>query len=199
VESFAVGLRAALRECPDIILVGEMRDRETVALALTAAETGHLVLSTLHSGSAAMAIDRIVDIFPDTSRRKSDCKWLARCARWSPSSCWKAFCLARAIPRWKSSWSTTRSGRSSAEGKTHQLTTQIQTGRDDGMVALDASLLDLARAGRISREVALAAARDPSSCSAVCAKGADEKAHLRSCAWSWTCAARTQPPCFGID
>jgi twitching motility protein PilT len=64
-ESFATGLRAALRECPDIILVGEMRDRETVALALTAAETGHLVLSTLHSGSAPMAIDRIVDIFPE--------------------------------------------------------------------------------------------------------------------------------------
>ena len=65
VESFAAGLRAALRECPDIILVGEMRDRATAALALTAAETGHLVLSTLHSGSAAMAIDRIIDIFPE--------------------------------------------------------------------------------------------------------------------------------------
>ena len=65
VESFSSGLRAALRECPDIVLVGEMRDRETVSLALTAAETGHLVLSTLHSGSAAMAIDRIIDIFPE--------------------------------------------------------------------------------------------------------------------------------------
>jgi twitching motility protein PilT len=64
VESFASGLRAALREDPDIILVGEMRDQDTIAAALTAAETGHLVLSTLHSASAAMAIDRIIDVFP---------------------------------------------------------------------------------------------------------------------------------------
>jgi pilus retraction protein PilT len=64
VESFASGLRAALREDPDVILLGEMRDQDTIAAALTAAETGHLVLSTLHSGSAAMAIDRIIDVFP---------------------------------------------------------------------------------------------------------------------------------------
>src|SRR5262249_57888015 len=65
VDSFASGLRAALRESPDVSLVGEMRDRETIALALTAAETGHLVLSTIHSGSGPMAIDRIVDVFPE--------------------------------------------------------------------------------------------------------------------------------------
>ena len=65
VESFSAGLRAALRESPDVILVGEMRDKETIAAALTAAETGHLVLSTMHCGHAAMAIDRIIDVFPE--------------------------------------------------------------------------------------------------------------------------------------
>jgi len=64
VESFATGLRAALRESPDVILLGEMRDHDTIAAALTAAETGHLVLSTLHSGSASTAVNRIVDVFP---------------------------------------------------------------------------------------------------------------------------------------
>ena len=68
VDSFASGLRAALRENPDIILLGEMRDPETIRLALTAAETGHLVLSTLHSGSAVMAIERIVHVFSENEK-----------------------------------------------------------------------------------------------------------------------------------
>src|SRR4030095_1979908 len=65
VDSFATGLRAALRESPDIILVGEMRDRDTIAAALTAAETGHLVLATLHCADAGMAVDRVIDVFPE--------------------------------------------------------------------------------------------------------------------------------------
>jgi twitching motility protein PilT len=161
VESFAAGLRAALRESPDIILVGEMRDRETIAMALTAAETGHLVLSTLHSGSAAMAIDRIIDIFPEHqqgqirqqlagSLRAVLTQQLLPGAR--PGTRFPAVELlianyaALALIR---------------EGKTHQLPTQIQTGRDDGMIAFEASLFDLVRAGRVAREVAMAAARDP--------------------------------------
>src|SRR5690606_11191900 len=65
IPSFAAGLRAALREAPDVILLGELRDRDTIAAALTAAETGHLVLSTIHSGSAVMALERIIDAFPE--------------------------------------------------------------------------------------------------------------------------------------
>ncbi len=68
VASFASGLRAALRENPDVLLVGEMRDAETIRLTSTAAQTGHLVLSTLHSGSAVMAIERIVDVFNDSEK-----------------------------------------------------------------------------------------------------------------------------------
>jgi len=79
--SFSNALRAALREDPDVILVGELRDLETIRLALTAAETGHLVLGTLHTSSAAKTIDRMVDVFP--ARRR---KWCGRC---SPSRWWR--------------------------------------------------------------------------------------------------------------
>jgi twitching motility protein PilT len=160
VESFASGLRAALRECPDIILVGEMRDRETTSLALAAAETGHLVLSTLHSGSAAMAIDRIIDIFPEHQQGQ---------VQQQVAGSLRAVLTQQLLP---GSAPSTRHPAIELltvnyavaalirEGKTHQLATQIQTGRDDGMITFEASLFDLLRAGRISRETALGAARD---------------------------------------
>jgi twitching motility protein PilT len=160
VESFAAGLRAALRECPDIILVGEMRDRETAALALTAAETGHVVLSTLHSGSAAMAIDRIVDIFPEHQQAQ---------IRQQVAGSLRAVLTQQLLPgtnpgtRYPAIELLTVNYAVAAlirEGKTHQLTTQIQTGRDDGMITFESSLFDLLRAGRISRDTALGAARD---------------------------------------
>lgn len=160
VDSFAAGLRAALRECPDIILVGEMRDRETAALALTAAETGHLVLSTLHSGSAAMAIDRIVDIFPEHQQAQ---------VRQQVAGSLRAVLTQQLLPgnapgtRFPALELLTVNYAVAAlirDGKTHQLTTQIQTGRDDGMITFESSLFDLLRGGRISRDTALAAARD---------------------------------------
>jgi twitching motility protein PilT len=161
VESFAVGLRAALRECPDIILVGEMRDRETASLALTAAETGHLVLSTLHSGSAAMAIDRIVDIFPENQQAQI-CQQVAGSLRavltqqllqgLRPGTRYPAIELLTV---------NYAVGALIREGKTHQLATQIQTGREDGMITFESSLFELLRMGRISRETAIAAAQDP--------------------------------------
>jgi twitching motility protein PilT len=138
-----------------------MRDRETVAMALTAAETGHLVLSTLHSGSAPMAIDRIVDIFPEYQQAQ---------VRLQISGSLRAVVTQRLLPgvlpgtRYPALeilMVNYAVGALIREGKTHQLATQIQTGRDDGMVALDSSLLDLARGGLVSREVAAAAARDP--------------------------------------
>jgi twitching motility protein PilT len=161
VESFAAGLRAALRECPDTILVGEMRDRETVGLALTAAETGHLVLSTLHSGSAPMAIDRIVDTFPEHQQGQ---------IRQQVAGSLRAVLTQQLLPgarphtRYPAIELLTVNYAVAAlirEGKTHQLASQIQTGREDGMVALEASLFELLRTGRITREVALGAARDP--------------------------------------
>ncbi len=161
VESFSSGLRAALRESPDVILVGEMRDLETISLALTAAETGHLVLSTLHSGAGAMAIDRIIDVFPDAQQAQ---------VRTQLASVLRAVVTQRLLP------STEPGGRVPAvevlrtsyaiaaqirESKTHQLATQIQLGQDEGMIPLERSLVDLVRTGRITRETALAAARSP--------------------------------------
>ena len=161
VESFSSGLRAALRESPDVILVGEMRDLETISLALTAAETGHLVLSTLHSGTGAMAIDRIIDVFPDAQQAQ---------VRTQLASVLRAVVTQRLLP------STEPGGRVPAvevlrtsyaiaaqirESKTHQLATQIQLGQDEGMIPLERSLVDLVRTGRITRETALAAARSP--------------------------------------
>ena len=161
VESFSSGLRAALRESPDVILVGEMRDLETISLALTAAETGHLVLSTLHSGAGAMAIDRIIDVFPDAQQAQ---------VRTQLASVLRAVVTQRLLP------STEPGGRVPAvevlrtsyaiaaqirESKTHQLATQIQLAQDEGMIPLERSLVDLVRTGRITRETALAAARSP--------------------------------------
>jgi len=161
VESFSAGLRAALRESPDVILVGEMRDLETISLALTAAETGHLVLSTLHSGTGAMAIDRIIDVFPDAQQMQ---------VRIQLATVLRAVVTQRLLP------STVPGERVPAvevlrgtygvatqirDGKTHQLATQMQLGKDDGMIPLERSLVDLVRAGRITRETALGAARSP--------------------------------------
>ncbi len=161
VESFSAGLRAALRECPDMILVGEMRDRETVAMALTAAETGHLVLSTLHSGSAPMAIDRIVDIFPEHQQgqiRQQVAGSLRAVLTQQLLSGVRPGTRYPAIELLTVNYAV---GALIREGKTHQLASQIQTGREDGMVAFEASLFELLRAGKITREVAVAAARDP--------------------------------------
>jgi twitching motility protein PilT len=161
VESFATGLRAALRECPDIILVGEMRDRETVSMALTAAETGHLVLSTLHSGSAPMAIDRIVDIFPEHQQAQIRLQIAGSLRAVVTQRLLEGVLPSSRYPAIEILMVNYAVGALIREGKTHQLATQIQTGRDDGMVSLDSSLLDLARGGLVSREIAVAASRDP--------------------------------------
>jgi twitching motility protein PilT len=161
VESFASGLRAALRECPDIILVGEMRDRETVSLALTAAETGHLVLSTLHSGSAAMAIDRIIDIFPEHQQGQIRQQVAGALRAVLTQQLLQGTNPGTRYPAIELLTGNYAVGALIRDGKTHQLPTQIQTGREDGMIPFEASLFDLLRAGRITREVALAAARAP--------------------------------------
>ena len=161
VESFSAGLRAALRECPDMILVGEMRDRETVAMALTAAETGHLVLSTLHSGSASMAIDRIVDIFPEHQQGQIRQQVAGSLRAVLTQQLLSGIRPGTRYPAIELLTVNYAVGALIREGKTHQLASQIQTGREDGMVAFEASLFELIRTGKITREVAVAAARDP--------------------------------------
>ncbi|MEW6524787.1 MAG: type IV pilus twitching motility protein PilT [Bacillota bacterium] len=142
-DSFAAALRAALREDPDVILVGELRDVETMAIALTAAETGHLVLSTLHTISAPGAIDRLVDAFPPHQQAQ---------VRTQLALVLQGVVAQRLLAR------SDRAGRVAAcevlvattavrnlirEGKSHQLVSAIQTGARYGMVSLEASLKEL--------------------------------------------------------
>jgi twitching motility protein PilT len=161
VESFAAGLRAALRESPDVILVGEMRDSETFAAALTAAETGHLVFSTLHSGSAPMAIDRIIDSFPPHQQPQ---------VRGQLASALRAIVTQVLLPTVEPGGVVAATERmmmthaiahAIRDSRGHQISDRIQTGRADGMVSLEASLADLVRRGRITIATASATARNP--------------------------------------
>ncbi|MEZ4451470.1 MAG: PilT/PilU family type 4a pilus ATPase [Nannocystaceae bacterium] len=161
VESFAAGLRAALRESPDVILVGEMRDHETISAALTAAETGHLVLSTLHSGDAVMAIDRIIDAFPAEQQRQVRVQLadVLRCvvtqvllpSRRPPGR----------VPAIERMNLTAAIAHTIRDEKTHQLRSLIQTGRAEGMLSLELSLAQLVRQGLLDPAIARAAARQP--------------------------------------
>ncbi|MGI6091443.1 MAG: type IV pilus twitching motility protein PilT [Veillonellaceae bacterium] len=156
--SFANALRAALREDPDVILVGEMRDVETIGIAVTAAETGHLVFATLHTGDAAQTIDRIIDVFPPHQQQQ---------IRIQLSLTLQGIVCQQLLPRLDGN------GRVVAleiltvnpavrnlirEGKSHQLVSVIQTGARFGMQSMDMSLKDLYRRGIISYEDALARA-----------------------------------------
>ncbi len=161
VADFSTGLRAALRESPDVILVGEMRDRETIAAALTAAETGHLVLSTLHSGSAAMAIDRVVDVFPEHQQQQVRYQ-LADVLRAVVS---QVLLPSRGpslrVPAYQKLVVTPAVSTKIRENRGHQMETELQKGAANGMVTLERSLARLVQQGALSFEVAEAVAPDP--------------------------------------
>jgi twitching motility protein PilT len=154
-HSFANALRASLRQDPDVILVGEMRDLETISIAITAAETGHLVLSTLHTIGAAKTVDRIIDVFPTYQQQQ---------IRIQLSAVLEGIISQQLLPK------ADGSGRVAAleimvataavrnlirEGKTHQLQTSVQTGGKFGMKTMDTALAGLWRQGMITRETAL--------------------------------------------
>jgi len=152
---FAVTLRSVVRQTPDVILVGEMRDAETMATALTAAETGHLVLSTLHTNDAIQAVSRILDSFPAANqpqiRQQLSLALAAVIAqqlvpgidgsRYPAVEIMIATDAVRALVR---------------KSDDHQLRSQISVGRSEGMMTMEQSMADLVRAGRITRETALA-------------------------------------------
>lgn len=153
--SFANALRAALRQDPDVILVGEMRDLETISIALTAAETGHLVFSTLHTSGAAKTIDRIIDVFPPHQQQQ---------VRVQLSSVLQGIVSQQLLPK------ATDNGRVGAyevmmatpairnlirEDKIHQIDTSIQTGANHKMQTMDNSLIDLFKKGAITKDTAL--------------------------------------------
>ena len=163
VPDFATGLRDALREDPDVLFVGEMRDAESIGLALTAAETGHLVFGTLHSRSASSAVDRIIDSYAGPRQQQ---------LRIQLSESLRAVIAQRLLPHARGS------GRAVAvevlrrnaavanlirEGKTPQLVSVLQSSRKEGMQLLERSLAELLRAGSVSERDAYAAANDQDS------------------------------------
>jgi twitching motility protein PilT len=160
-QSFAQALKHALRQDPDVVLIGEMRDLETIAAALTVAETGHLVFGTLHTTDAAQTVDRIIDVFPAHQQQQ---------VRTQLSNCLKAVIGQTLLPR------VGGKGRVAAreimivtpaianlirEGKTHQIYGAIDTSARVGMISLDKALADLAKKGLITTEEALSKANRP--------------------------------------
>ena len=151
--SFAAALRSVLREDPDVVLIGEMRDLETIQAAITIAETGHLVFASLHTNSAAQSIDRMIDVFPSYQQSQ---------IRTQLSNILMAVCSQRLVP-------AIGGGRVVAaeimlanmgirslirEGKTHQIDTAIQTGAEQGMQTMDRTLTKLVQTGVITYESA---------------------------------------------
>lgn len=158
--SFAAGLRAALRQDPDVILVGEMRDLETISTAITAAETGHLVFGTLHTKGAANTIDRIIDVFPANQQAQVRIQLadVIECAigqtllprigggRRAVFEVMVATPAVRSLIR---------------QNKTFQIVSSMQTGKKQGMQLLDDALIELVRSGQVTADAAAAAANDP--------------------------------------
>jgi twitching motility protein PilT len=160
-SSFSDGLRAALRENPDVIMVGEMRDLETISIALTAAETGHLVLATLHTSGAPETINRMIDPFPPHQQPQ---------IRTQLYSTLEGIVSQLLLPRkgglgqvlaCEVMMATPAVKNQIREGKTHHILSQIQTGSKHGMISLDMSLRSLYQRGLIDKREVLSHARDP--------------------------------------
>ena len=159
-ENFAGGLRAALREDPDIILVGELRDRETIETALTAAETGHLVFGTLHTASAADTIDCVVGVFPPDDQQQIRMQLSMTLRAVLSQQLLLGIAQSRRMAACELMIVTNAIRNLIREGKTPQISSTISTSAADGSVTMDASILRLYRAGRISASTAVDAARD---------------------------------------
>ncbi len=160
-KSFANALRAALREDPDIIVIGELRDLETISLAITAAETGHLVLGTLHTNNAIRTINRVLDVFPPKQQSQiramvSESLRAVVSQRLIPTADG-----ARRLPALEVLYVKPSVSNLIREEKTFQIRSIMQTGRGDGMTLLDDSIADLVKTGQVTKEVARRFAEDP--------------------------------------
>ena len=151
-HSWDSALRAALREDPDVVMVGEMRDSETIAAAITIAETGHLVFSTLHTNSAAQSIDRIIDSFPATQQAQIKIQ-LAATIKGVVSQRLLPMISGGRVPAVEVLLGTPAVSSIVREGKTHLIDSVIQTSKDKGMIGIDASLAALVMSGNISMEM----------------------------------------------
>ena len=159
-HSFAKALRSALREDPDVILVGEMRDLETIQLALTAAETGHLVFATLHSPSAPQTVDRVIDIFPAAQQAQIRTQFAESINAIITQTLCKKIGGGR-VAALEILIGTPSVRHLIREGKGHQLPSSMQTGRKEGMQTMDHTLIDLAKRGLISKEEAQSKSTNP--------------------------------------
>jgi len=159
--SFANALRSALREDPDVVLVGEMRDQETIRLALTAAETGHLVLSTLHTSSAAKTIDRIIDVFPGGEKDMVR-TMLSESIQGVISQTLLKKVGGGRVAAWEVMLGTPAIRNLIREAKVPQMYSVLQTGQDSNMQTMDQSLLDLVKRRKILPETAKVMAVDKS-------------------------------------
>lgn len=159
-QSFANALRSALREDPDVILVGEMRDLETIRLALTAAETGHLVFGTLHTTSAAKTIDRIIDVFP-AAEKDMVRSMLSESLQGVISQTLLKKVNGGRVAAHEIMMGTSAVRNLIREDKVAQMYSAIQTGASHGMKTLDQSLTELVQKGLISRETAREKAKNP--------------------------------------
>lgn len=150
-HSWDFALRAVLREDPDVVLIGEMRDPETIAAAITIAETGHLVFSTLHTNSAAQSIDRIIDSFPATQQPQIKIQ-LAAVIKGVISQRLLPMIGGGRVPAVEILLGTSAVSSIVRDGKTHLLDSVIQTSKDKGMINIDSSLASLVLSGKISLE-----------------------------------------------
>jgi twitching motility protein PilT len=162
-KSFADALRNALREDPDVILVGEMRDLETISMALTAAETGHLVFSTLHTISAAETIERIIDAFPPHQQNQVRMQLAGSLLGVVAQTLIPDLNEKSRVPALEVMIANPAIKNLIREGKTHQIPSTIQISKKDGMQSLDQSLKDLLMEGTISQEDAIKKAIDKKS------------------------------------
>lgn len=159
-KSFSAALKYVLRQDPDVILVGEMRDLETISAALTAAETGHLVFATLHTQDAPQTIDRIIDVFPPHQQEQVRIQLagslqgiISQQLLQTKEGDGRVCAMEILVP-------TPAVRNLIREGKTHQIYSVMQTGQKYGMQTMDASLADLYNRGKISYDVAIAKAHD---------------------------------------
>ncbi len=160
-HSFSNALRSALREDPDVILVGELRDLETIRLALTAAETGHLVFGTLHTSSAAKTIDRIIDVFPAEEKEMVRTMLSESLQAVIAQNLLKTKDGSTRVAAHEIMLTTPAIRNLIREAKVAQMYSAIQTGSNVGMQTLDQCLTDLVRRGAISAETARSAAKSP--------------------------------------
>ncbi|MBU1088572.1 PilT/PilU family type 4a pilus ATPase [Patescibacteria group bacterium] len=155
--SFPGALRACLRQDPNVVFVGEMRDLETIGTALTVAETGHLVFSTLHTNSASQAIDRIIDVFPEGSKAQIRLQLASVITAVISQRLLPSIGGGR-LPAVEVMIATAAVKNAVREGKTYMIDNIIQTSADVGMIGLEASLAKLVKSGKVSEEEAVARA-----------------------------------------